>query len=58
MAAIFGQIECSFLQNTLGSYVWKAKQIILAPKIHFRGAGEAFFPDLGHFSEIEDFFGN
>ena len=54
MAAIFDQIECSFLQKTLGSYVGKAKKIILAPNIHFWGAGEALFSDLGHFSEIED----
>ena len=28
---------------------------ISAPKIDFWAAGEAFFPDLGHFSELEDF---
>ena len=27
----------------------------LGPKIHFWVAGEAFFSDLGHFSEFEDF---
>ena len=44
-----------FLQKTLGSHVWMEKKIILGPKIHFWAVGEAFFPDLCHFSGFADF---
>ena len=56
--AKFDQIECSFLQKTHGSYIWCANKIFSGPKFHFWGAREAFFSDLIHFSEIEDYFKN
>ena len=49
------KLSAVFCKKTLGSRVMYEEKKILAPKIHFWGAGESFFSDFGHFSEIEDF---
>ena len=61
MEAIFDQIECIFLQKTLGSYLTKAQKKIGLQKNRFGGAGEAFLRPcvtlrkLRIFTKIEDF---